>query len=144
MATKNQIEMLLARMEKAHPDDFFKKIDDSQAGICAVLRLLQKTGKPITAGKISDVLNISTARVAVLLKKMVAKGLITKEQGVIDGRTTVVHLTESGEKTISELQTEIYNHTAYIIDTVGQERILEFITIAEEIRDASKEPDFKF
>lgn len=143
MATIEQVERVLKNMEKAHPIDFFKKIDETQVGIGAVLRLLNESGEIITAGKISNVLNISTARVAVLLKKMVAKGLITKEQDVSDGRVTIVKLTESGEKIASKMREDIYAKTAHIIDTVGEERLREFIAISKEIRATIKElPDF--
>lgn len=144
MATKEQIESVLVKMEKAHPVDFFKQIDDTNAGIGAVLRLLYAMDEDITAGKISDALNISTARVAVLLKKMVAKGLITKEPCSTDGRVTVVRLTEHGKKIISEMQADLYAQMSHIIDTVGEERILEFIAISEEIRIAARHPNFQF
>lgn len=144
MATKEQIEMILEKLEKSLPDEFFKKVDETQAGIGAVLRLLNKSNDAVTAGRISEVLNVSTARVAVLLKKMVAKGLITKEQLATDGRVTVVKLTEFGLQIISEMQAEVYSQTARIIDTVGEERILEFIAIADEIKSAFKEPNFDF
>ena len=98
MATEAQIETVLKRVEKARPAHFFKCMDEVQVGIGAVLRLLYKSEETVTAGKISDVLEVSTARVAVLIKKMVSKGLITKEQGVKDARVTIVRLTDFGTR----------------------------------------------
>lgn len=141
MASKEQVERILDRVEKAHPVDCFKKIDQIQVGIGSVLRLLHGSDRAVTAGMISDTLKISTARVAVLLKKMAARGLISKEQAATDGRVTVVRLTPEGSKTISEMQEALYAQAAHIIDTVGEERILEFITIAEEIRAAMQTKD---
>lgn len=144
MAAREQIEMVLAKMEKARPDDFFRKIDETQTGIFAVLRLLNESGETVIAGRISDALNVSTARVAVLLKKMAAKGLIIKEKSARDGRSTVVKLTEQGQKQVSEMQSNLYAKVSYVIDTVGEERVLEFIAIAGEIRAALKEPRSDF
>lgn len=144
MATREQIEMVLDKMEKANPVEFFKKVDETQAGVAAVLRLLYESRGVVTAGKISELLNVSTARVAVLLKKMVNKGLITKEQDVADGRVTIVKLTELGNTIVCEMREDMYAQVGHIIDVVGEERVMEFISIAEEIRVAAKKPTLKF
>lgn len=147
MATGEQIENILEKMEKIHPIDFFNKVDKARVGIGAVLRLLNESNElneSVTAGRISDVMNVSTARVAVLLKKMAAKGLVTREKSAEDGRVTVVTLTELGKKTVSEIQADRCAQAARIIDAVGEERISEFIAIAYDIKAAFKEPDFKF
>lgn len=144
MATRVQIEMMLERLERAYPADFFKHVDETQAGIGAVLRLLYKSSDTVTAGKISDVLMVSTARVAVLLKKMAAKGLITKERSPIDARITVVKLTKYGAETVEEICRQMYRQMGIVIDTVGEERLLEFIAIAEDIKKAMTPPKFIF
>ena len=137
--------MVLEKMEKAHPVDFFKRVNETQAGIGAVLRVLYKsTDGTVTAGKISDMLNVSTARVAVLLKKMAANGLITKEQDLMDGRVTVVKLTELGEKTVAQMRNEMFVQMGHVIDVVGMERILDFIAISNEIKAAVKDIKFDF
>ena len=144
MATRMQIERMLEKLKHAHPDDFFKHVDETQAGIGAVLRLLYISNDTVTAGKISDELMVSTARVAVLLKKMASKGLITKEHSPIDARITLVKLTEYGAKTNEEMRDGMYQQMGIVIDTVGEERLLEFITIAEEIKNAITPPKFDF
>ncbi len=144
MATKEQVERMIDQWEKAFPIDFCRRVNETQAGIRAVMLLLYESDGTVTAGNISTQLNISTARVAVLLKKMVAKGLITKKQGITDGRVTVVKLTALGEQTISEMQADRYAQVSNIIDAVGEERLQIFIKIANEIRVATKEPRFHF
>ncbi len=143
MATTEQIEMMLRKVNKARPSEFFKHSDETQAGIGAVLRLLDSS-QSATAGQIGDALNISTARVAVLIRKMVEKGLVTKEHGLLDARLTIVRLTELGKKTIQELKEEMYQTMGNVIDAVGMERLSEFLEIAEEIRKATKPPELKF
>ena len=78
------------------------------------------------------------------LKKMASKGLITKEHSPIDARITLVKLTEYGAKTIEEMRDGMYQQMGIVIDTVGEERLLEFITIAEEIKNAITPPKFDF
>ena len=83
---------------------------------------------------ISDRLDISTARVAVLLKKMVAKGLITKEKDPIDARVTIVKLTEYGRETIEHMWADVKAQMGKVIDEIGEDRLLEYIEINKEIR----------
>ncbi|MGN0353997.1 MAG: MarR family winged helix-turn-helix transcriptional regulator [Muricoprocola sp.] len=144
MANREAVEKILAKMEKSNPGDLFKSVNDLQMGIGAVLQILQKSQGEVTAGQISEEMGVSTARVAVLLKKMVAKGLITKEKGVMDARVTIVRLTQSGEKIASKMRMEMWNQVENMIDRIGEERVLEFIEIANEIRGIVKVPDFHF
>ena len=134
MATEKQISNMLQQMAAAHPVEFYKHMSDTRAGIGAVLRLLYITDGPITAGTISDRLDISTARVAVLLKKMAAKGFITKEKDPVDARVTIVKLTDFGRKTIERMWEEIKSQMGKVIDEIGEDRLSEYIEISKEIR----------
>jgi len=139
VATKAQIEMVLEEFKKVHPphpSGFLRRIDERHEGTGAVLCLLHDSRDTVTAGKISEVLGVSTARVAVLLKKMAAKGLITKERAPSDARVTVVALTEQGKETVQWIEEEIFHQMGVVIDKVGEARVLEFITIAKEIQKA--------
>lgn len=142
MATKAQIENLLKQFEQIHPVKFFKCMDDTMAGAGAVLKVLYESGEVLTAGRLSEELGVSTARVAVLLKKMAAKGLIDKERGVLDARITYVKLTELGTKTIQEMQSEMYRQIGIVIDTIGEERMQEFVKTAALIEDIVTPPRF--
>lgn len=140
MATKEDIEKIAYLLNDARPTGFFQKIDETTLGIGAVLRLLYESNGALTAGAISQFMNVSTARVAVLLKKMVAKGLIKKEQGREDARTIVVSLTEVGQKTISKMREDVYRDIGTLIDTIGMERLIEYTRISKEICSVMKGP----
>ncbi len=144
MAEKAQIELVLAKMREAYPDTFFKCMDETRAGIGAVLCLLYEADGALTAGKISDLLQVSTARVAVLIKKMDAKGLVTKERGIVDARRTIVRLTACGEQLVQEMQDVLYRQIGLAIDAVGEERLLDFIETAKELRCVMEPHDFRF
>lgn len=68
---------------------------------------------------VSKNLNISTARVAVLIRKMVDKGLITKETGANDARVVEIKLAEHGREVLESLQKQRYEQMGLIIDKVG-------------------------
>ena len=133
MATREQIETILALVHDTHPAAFFKRIDDTSAGISAVLRFLYEADGEVTSGQISSFMNVSTARMAVLLKKMDAKGLIRKETGSADARTTVVRLSGFGRETVEKIHADMYRQVGCVIDKIGMERLIEFTTVAREI-----------
>lgn len=133
MATDEQISNMLKQMMAAHPAKFYKHMDETSAGIGAVLRLLYIADTPMMAGMISDRLGISTARVAVLLRKLEAKGLITREKDLVDARVTIVKLTDIGRKTIQRMWEDVRVQMGKVIDEIGEERLLEYIEISKEI-----------
>ena len=81
-------------------------------------------------------MHVSTARVAVLLKKMAVQGLVTKEDDADDARITIVHISPKGEEKIRQIHDEIYAEVSKVIDKVGIERMMDFILISNEIRSA--------
>lgn len=139
MATEEQIEALLKQFKKAPPSECFHGFDISSAGVRAILKLLNETDSKVTAGKISECMNVSTARVAVLLKKMVAKGLIEKENDSTDGRVVVVKLSKHGKQVADDLKAELYGHISEMIDKVGMDKMLEFAAISNEIHSVMKQ-----
>ena len=134
MATPEQIASILSQLVALHPADCFKPIDAANAGLGAVLRLLYLADQPVTAGTISEKLHVSTARVAVLLKTLVAKGLVTKGRDPVDARVTVVALTPLGAQTVQDLADHMHQQVGLLIDQIGEARLLDFIRTAQEIK----------
>lgn len=141
MAALEDIERIASAMRQLHPMPFFQKFNESQAGIGAVMGFLDESKGSVTAGMIAEKLGVSTARVAVLLKKMAAKGLIVKERDAADGRVTIVRFSEAGEKTARAMKANLYSKVGEVIDRVGMERLLEFIAVAREISQIVPRPD---
>ena len=141
MATIKQIEELLEQLEKAPPSEHFQHIDKNTVGIRAILKYLSETNGKVTAGKIGEHIKVSTARVAVLLKKMEAKDLIEKEQDPDDGRIVIVKLSEHGKKAAAAERDEVYKSIGEMIDKVGMDRMLEFAEISNEIHSIMKKSE---
>lgn len=138
MATNEQITEIIRLMEESKPENFFRKMNGVEAGIGAVLRFLSISKKPMTAGSISRYMGVSTARVAALLKKMETKNLIIRESGAHDARTTMVSLSEQGQEKIERLYQDYRSDMGRLIDRVGMERLIEFISTLKEIMELFK------
>lgn len=134
MATEEEIQKFMDMMDQMHPIQDFNKIDATKAGIGAVMRFLDESGRPVTAGEISEQLHVSTARVAVLLKKMEAKGFIVRKSHDRDARITMVCLTEEGEKIIRKIHQGMKKNVEKMIDQIGTERLETAFTVMQEIR----------
>ena len=143
MAEQADIEALVALMMEAHPRDSYKRMDESTAGTGAMLLYLAKQDKPVTAGQIASGIQVSTARVAVLLKKLEARGLLVRETGAEDARTKVVRLTEQGYALFEKKRQTLYALIGRLIDTVGMDRMKEFVTISKEIHAVMEEEAHK-
>lgn len=140
MATTEQIEYVMRELPKAHPANFFKAFNDANTGIGFALKLLDSAEENrLSAGAISEAMGVSTARVAVLLKKMESKGLITRECDRTDARVRVVCLSESGRAVAERMNDNIRRHISNVIDRVGMEKLIQLIELSVEIKTAVAE-----
>ncbi len=136
MATHEQIEYVFNHFISLGPENIFKSVNDTNAGMGAVIRILNTSTQPVTAGVISQKMGVSTARTAVLLKKMLAKNLIVKEIDKDDARKTLVKLSELGKQKAKCVKKNLFEHLEIVIDKVGMEKVEEFISLSLEIRTA--------
>lgn len=134
MATQQEIELVWNRLQDVHPEQFFKTIDEGNAGVGAVLKYLHEAHDSVTAGSISEYCGVSTARVAVLLRKMTAQNLIIKHGNAKDARVMMIRLSPKGEEKAKKMKLHAYEEIGAVIDRIGMDKFNEFITILNEIR----------
>ena len=125
MATQEQIQRVLSLIKETVPGPLCRRIDESSSGAAAVLGCLYHTGQTQTAGQLSARCHVSTARMAVLLKKMEGRGLITRFPGEKDARTVEIALTPRG----------LEEQVGILIDRIGEDRLTAFAQVAREIGD---------
>lgn len=140
MATQEQVAQIAEMLFRTHPVPFFQKVNESQAGIRAVMGYLSEADTDVTAGDIAAFMGVSTARVAVLLKKMAAKGLIVRERSPADARVTIVRLTECGTQTAQRMKDSMCRKISEVIDQIGMDRLVMFLEIAGEIAKIAPPP----
>lgn len=137
MISKERVEFIARELPKVQPKNFFKLLNDANAGIGFALKLLHSASdNQLSAGELSDAMGVSTARVAVLLRKMEKKGLIVKREDKSDARVTIVKLSEEGSRIATEMKDNMLRHIEKVIESVGEEKILQFIALSHEIKDA--------
>lgn len=140
MITQERLEEIAKELPKVQPTNFLKIVNDSNAGIGYVLKLLlSEEDHQLSAGQLSEAMGVSTARVAVLLKKMENKGLIEKKEDEADARVTLVKLSEEGKRIAALMKENMLRHIASVINKVGEEKFLQFVALLHEIKDAMSE-----
>lgn len=136
MADVKDVEKIFNHLMKSQPQELMRLFNDANTGMTAVLRILKDSSKPVTAGKISELMGVSEARVTALLKKMQNRGYIVKEKDDCDARITNVKLTQEGTLVAEQLRVVLCQNISTIIDTVGVEKMNEYLRLTDEINDA--------
>lgn len=139
MVSDQVVLELLQDFNSIKPLAFVQQMDIQSMGIGNVLGFLACSGREVSAGEISEYMNVSTARVAVLLKKMSDKGLIVKKNDPNDGRRVMVSITDLGQELLTEKQNEIILYGSAVVEHFGVERVRDFIQACREIRDVVEE-----
>lgn len=135
MGTHEDAKEILEKISACRPKSFFNKIDESQRGIDFALIRLAETDNEVIAGDLARELNVSTARIATLLKKMEDKSLIIRRRSDSDARQTVVEITPEGLDHVDKMREQLLARTELLIEKVGKKDLDEFIRISQKIRE---------
>lgn len=133
---EQEMILILKQIKEAMPLDLITKLDIYSCGMKYVTSLLlANNNEYLGAGTIANELDVSTARVAVLLKKMLKKGLIEITTSPTDARKTLVRLSKEGFEYSKMLQTRMYAYFLKLFEKIGADDLHEFIRIANKIKN---------
>ena len=135
MGTREDAQEMLNKLSECRSKSFSSKIDESQKGVGFVLVFLQKATHEVFAGDLARELNVSTARIAALLRKMEKGGLIVRHRSPVDARQTVVEITQEGRAHVDRMREQILTKMELLLEKVGREDMEEFIRISHKIKD---------
>ena len=135
MARREDVEMIIKRLDECRPDTFFKKCDGNNVGIDYMLRLLYEAGRGVSSGEITEHMGVSTARVAVLVRKAAERGLIERSVDPDDARKTCIRITDEGAECVRRTMSDAEACVGDIIDKIGLSEIEQFVETARRIRE---------
>lgn len=143
MEKEEKILKIIKSFEQLRPMRRTRKIDFFEGGMRFALNYLYDNSKrEIFAGDIAKKLNVSTARVANLIKKLASKNLIYIDVSSEDGRKRVVSLTEQGREATEKMRKEHNDELRQLIEDVGTDDMEEYIRIQLKIRESIKRRHF--
>lgn len=139
MATEAETLEYLNQLKLCWPRSFFGKLDKSQMGLGFVLSYLAEAKETVFAGDLAREMNVSTARIAALLRKMEKNGLLIRKGSPDDARKTIVEITPEGIAQALELKHLILEKIEILIDRIGKEDMQTFIELSFKIKEALEE-----
>ena len=132
-------KQLLFKLREMKSCTLLSRIDRSSEGENKVLGLLYETKENLSAGKISSLLHLTTARVAVILSSLEEKGMIRKLPDESDRRRTIVEITEKGRKHTEAIYWELLDCMDYLVEHIGSEKMNAFVDTLKEICTLAEE-----
>jgi len=140
MDKNEQILNAIKKLKENKPAKVFKKVsNDLDSGVRFVLIYLADSKGEVYASSISEAMNISRARVGILLNKMESREYIKKTASDKDARIEVINLTDKGIQRCIEIKNEIIKYISTIIDNVGYEEFYNFLDTACKIKNVLEE-----
>ena len=119
-------------------------LDEFNCGEIGVLSMLGFDQNPVTAGELSEKLNVTTARIARILNSLESKQYIRRKNDRTDRRKTFVTITKKGKELADSTKKEIMDkiiQVIQVIQEVGYDEIQAYISIVLKIRSVLNNQD---
>ena len=139
MSISGDAREYLEKLYSCMPKLFYSEIEATQRGFGFVLSYLEQADEEVYAGDLSKKLNVSTARIAALLKKMEQNGLITRYSSPEDARRTVVGITPAGIASVDEMRAQALHRIEFLLTQVSKEDLETYIRISQQIKEVMNE-----
>ena len=121
------------------PRFLYSEIESTQRGFGFILSYLEQADREVNAGDLSKKLNVSTARIAALLKKMEKSGFITRRTSLEDARRTVVEITPAGITLVDKMREQTLSRIELLLEQVNREDLETYIRISHRIKEVMNE-----
>jgi len=101
-------------------------LNDSVQGQTYVIGYLSDGDKTVT--ELAEAINVSTARMAVIVNNLEKQGKVERLKSKKDKRVTIVHLTDKGYETIDCVRNFLKERIEKAIAILGQEEFDRFVS----------------
>lgn len=116
-----------------------KKTNSFMHGEAFILNYLYDKGTGALPSELSAAMQSSSARVAMALKNLEAKGFIERRPDQKDRRRVIVTLTPQGKEDVVRGRARINRRMQRVIEAVGVEKAQEFLRILQDMLSAIAE-----
>lgn len=133
MERENEAKQIMKLMAEKRPKKIVNFFEEGFKGAIVLLKILDESSSPLTAGELSTKLNVSTARIAVAITKLSSLGLISKTKSSSDARQTLVELTPLGEIKLRQREAELLQLLAGFLQKLNDTEIASIFSIIKKI-----------
>ena len=135
MSYKNLAEQFFQTNYRMKKVNHLQVNDESLRGEIFTLLFLRDRKNNVLPGEISEIMQISSARVASILNNLENKGFIERQIDKADRRRILVSLTSLGEESANAHYQEVINQICKMFEILGEKDAKEFIRIMNRILD---------
>jgi DNA-binding MarR family transcriptional regulator len=130
---KAAAEFIARKMPRKHPHPSYDKYQMFTKGErFALFYLMHRGGEcVVTPSDIAKATHTSSARVAMILKSLEAKGYIERNTDPDDRRKVIVSVTKAGRDIITREQRELVKIIAAVFKRMGERDANEFIRLSD-------------
>ena len=139
MVAREQALEFLNKLRTNKPTTLFNKIDETAVGMKFLLAYLSENNGEVYASTVAEKMNISRARVAVLIQKLMNKGLISKTTSKTDRRIEVLNITDAGLKEANKFIDQILSALTIVIEKIGLDELYKYVETSAKIKNILKE-----
>lgn len=109
------------------------ELSEISEGEYFALSLLLTDASTAHPSELSRAMNVSTARIAALLKHLESKGWIIRTPDISDERKVTITLTEAGKALIIEKREKILIALCKLLEALGPEDSFEYIRLQKKL-----------
>ena len=125
---------IFEELKKNTTESISDTLKDFTKGEIGVLSYLSFDKDGVTAGELSEYLNVSTARTASILNSLENKEYINRNEDNIDKRKIVVNITGKGKELALKTKKDLIEKITFIIDSLEEDEIKEYLRILIKIK----------
>lgn len=133
MASKTQVFEVMAKLQEHNPLEVFRSIEEINSGMGYIMLRLYNAKNEVFAIDLSKDMQISRARVTMLLRKLISKGFVVKQRSKIDARKEIITITNKGRDEVNQIKQKVLDDINKLIDRLGIDKVNEFLDLSKEI-----------
>lgn len=128
------VENIFSLLRKNTSSSLTDIFQDFNRGEVGVLSYLAFDNNEATAGELSEMLNVSTARIASILNSLESKEYIIRRADKTDKRKILVTITKKGIILATSAKDEIIKKISKVVKEIGNEKIKEYVKMMLKIK----------
>ena len=133
MSRESEAKEIMSIMAQKRPKRVINFFEEGFKGALVLLKILDKSTSPLTAGELASKLNVSTARIAVAITKLSSLGLIQKTKSINDARQTLVELTPLGKTKLRQKENDLLQLLADFLEKLNDTEVSSLLSIIKKI-----------
>ena len=135
MASKAEVFEVMGKLQECNPLEFFRTIDEINSGMGYIMLRLYNAKEEVYAIDLSHDMQISRARVTMLIKKLITKGFVVKQRSKNDARKEIISITNKGRDEVSFIKQKVLDNVTKLIDRLGIDKVNTFLELSKDIRN---------